>query len=128
MTATALRRDPVDDWRAGVGKLRADVVPDGVSADRWELLVLSCQRFMASSWPARFAAIGWDALDLFGCHFAAPAARTDTQGLVWYLRGCVIEQIGATGCILRNSNGAVQSYTHHAARPHGQVVLWELST
>jgi hypothetical protein len=50
--------------------------------------VADCTKFLASGgWPERAAALGWDAMTLFGCCRHRPLDRPGGAGLLWAING-----------------------------------------
>ena len=73
-------------------------VPDAITPQRWAILAATAARLLQDH-GAELHAAGWDALDLFGLHAAAPAANPSGMGLAWLL--------GAHGDVLDVSPDAV---------------------
>jgi hypothetical protein len=46
-----------------------------------------CTNFVSSSWAERAAALGWDAVALFGCRRNHPLSYLGSAGLLWALNG-----------------------------------------
>jgi hypothetical protein len=74
------------EWHAILGDLEQRTCPDWLSPDRWGAVLSDAENFL-SRWGAAAHALGWTALDLFGVHPIAPAARFDLMGLILLLHG-----------------------------------------
>jgi hypothetical protein len=75
-----------DEWQAILNELKGATPVDGFCDARWPSLVDDAEVFLAR-WGEAAHLLGWTALDLFGVHPAAPAARFDVMGLLPLLRG-----------------------------------------
>ena len=84
-TEPSAERDSRDlgAWQRGVCRLNIDRPPEGVPYDRWRNFVAAAARFLAGPFAERASALGWTALDLFGCDNSRPLARPDRAGLIW---------------------------------------------
>ena len=76
-------------WIEGVGHLRQRRPPPDMPAHRWHQFVADCTKFVASpgEWAERAAALGWDAMTLFGCCRHRPLDRAGSAGLLWAING-----------------------------------------
>jgi hypothetical protein len=56
-------------WIEGVGRLSQRRPPPDIPPHRWRQFLTDCTKFLASpgEWAERAAALGWDAVALFGC-------------------------------------------------------------
>jgi hypothetical protein len=77
------------EWVRGVALLSRQKRPLGVPEARWQLFVADCLRFLDASaiWAQRAAEVGWDAIELFGCHPHQPLAYLGDAGLLWFVAG-----------------------------------------
>ena len=72
----------------GVGRLNPQRPPPGVPLHRWRQFLTDCHQFLsAGGWAERAAAIGWDALALFGCGLFRPLVHCGAAGLLWAIAG-----------------------------------------
>jgi hypothetical protein len=78
-----------DEWMGGVANLPRQRAPADVPLHRWRLFIDDCERFLdpKARWAAQAAALGWEALSLFGCAPTQPLAHMQVAGLIWALRG-----------------------------------------
>jgi hypothetical protein len=75
-------------WIEGVARLSYRCPPPDIPPHRWRQFVADCTKFLASSgWVERAAALGWDAVALFGCCRHRPLDRPGTVGLLWAING-----------------------------------------
>jgi hypothetical protein len=56
---------------------------------QWRQFLGDCNNFLASSehWAERAAALGWDAVTLFGCRRDRPLVHLGGTGLLWAING-----------------------------------------
>ena len=66
------------DWCAGVARLTGMSAPTGFSEARWVQAGRDAAGLLERG--AELSAKGWDALDVFGMHQLAPAARPTSWG------------------------------------------------
>jgi hypothetical protein len=76
-------------WIEGVGRLSQRRPPPDIPPHRWRQFLTDCTKFLASpgEWAERAAALGWDAVALFGCCRHRPLDRPGTVGLFWAING-----------------------------------------
>jgi hypothetical protein len=76
-------------WIDGVARLSQRRPPPDIPPHRWRQFMADCTKFLASpgEWAERAAALGWDALALFGCCRHRPLDRPGTVGLFWAING-----------------------------------------
>jgi hypothetical protein len=112
------------DWHRGIHRLDIDRPVEGVPLGRWQTFVTDAARFLAGPFAERASALGWNALDLFGCDASRPLARLDQAGLIWLLSGKKLVALTAETAVIQTGTG-----THHTyRRPHepSRVLAWEL--
>lgn len=78
-----------DEWRAIAGELGGSTPIEGFGDARWQLLVDDTEIFLLK-WGKSAHLLGWTAIDLFGVHPTAPAARFDVMGLLPLLGGASV--------------------------------------
>ena len=121
--------DLLSEWADGVtrfcrmGRL-ADVPPI-----RWKLLQQRAVDF-CRVWGPTAHALGWRALDLFGCHRLKPYYRLDAAGLVWLLTDREVVAMSPDAAALRTPSGARQTYRRRRdpVLDQQRVPVWELPT
>jgi hypothetical protein len=94
----------------------------------WPDLIDATGRFL-HRWGARAAELGWDSVDLFGASPAAPLARVDQQGLLFFIQeGCEVVAMTAETATIRRPSGVVQTFRkpHKNARAPRTAPIWEL--
>jgi hypothetical protein len=74
----ALRAAAVECWGVALDGLAAHE-----TSPRGRACIRNAQRFVASSWAAQAAALGWSEVEMFGLCPAAPWAHRDRMGAAW---------------------------------------------
>jgi hypothetical protein len=76
-------------WIEGVACLVNRRPPTDIPAHQWRQFLGDCNNFLASggTWAERAAALGWDALALFGCRRHRPLVHRGSAGLLWAING-----------------------------------------
>lgn len=73
-------------------------------------------------WGAEAARLGWTAMDLFGVHPAAPAARIDLLGMVPLLCGGAVRNLTAGAALIARPTNSMLTYRRKDMT--GAAVLW----
>jgi len=116
------------EWIDGLAKLGEMSCPFSVQPNRWRRLNVDAARFVVA-WGASAAALGWETLDLFGCHPLAPDQRYDYMGIVWLLTGASVAAVSADSMAMRTKSGAKQTvYRPRLPLGDGRVPIWSLNT
>jgi len=97
------------EWRAILAELKQRDPVDWLSAERWAGLLFDAENFL-SSWGSVAHSLGWTALDLFGVHPIAPAARFDVMGLMLLTQGGAVVALTADRATVRRTTGGALSY------------------
>ena len=113
------------EWAEGVARLHIMPRPPNVPIRRWDQFIDDAARF-ADRWGAKAAALGWEPVDLWGCHPDQPYQRFDALGLVWLLNGNGLAALSPDAATIRTRTGALQTYRRRAVPP-GTVLAWELT-
>jgi hypothetical protein len=113
-----------DDWTEGLKRMRHRPCPIAINPKHWLLLQDAAMRFV-ELWGEQAAALGWSALDIFGCHPTHPADRYETMGLVWMIADAEVVAMGAEVANIRNAAGALQM-VWKCPVSHGRILLWDL--
>jgi hypothetical protein len=114
-------------WRAGFARLNPDRPPGDVPPRRWRQFIEDARAFLAGDFAAAAVALGWTALDLFGCDRDRPFARIDRAGLIWLLHGDRLVALGADGAAtIETRTGARHTFRHRRDHYPGRVLAWEL--
>jgi hypothetical protein len=101
--------------------------PCDIPHTRWATFIDDGGRFLASGWADRAVALGWTALDLFGCDHIKPYARIDRMGLLWLLHGQDLLALTADAAAISTPSGSsliFRKISHHLS---GRVLPWELA-
>lgn len=96
-------------WYAILEGLKAREPVEWLSAERWQLLISDAEKFLPR-WGSAAHSLGWSALDLFGVHPLAPAARFDVMGLLPMLHGAAILTLTDSAATLRQRSGSTSTY------------------
>ena len=129
----ALRRRPrppwmPTEWAAGFARLDPDAPPADFPFRRWVQLVDDIGDFLDSGFATQAAALGWTALDLFGCDDCRPYARIDQAGLLILLHGDRIVALTTDSATIETATGARQTFRKPDSRGRGRVLIWELAS
>ncbi len=113
-------------WAEGFARLDPDRPPGDVPPRRWQRFVDDAGLFIESPLCAVAAALGWGALDLFGCDCDRPFARIDQAGLLWLLSGNKLIALSENTATIEMPTGARQTWRRQQTEL-GRVLAWELA-
>jgi hypothetical protein len=108
-TGAALAINCPNEWYAILTELNRRQRLDWLSGDRWSELLADAETFLAR-WGNAAQQLGWTALDLFGVHSMAPAARIGCWGLILFVRGGEVVALTENAATTRHRSGAVLTY------------------
>jgi hypothetical protein len=97
------------EWHAILAELNRRQPLDWLSVDRWSELVTDTEAFLAR-WGNAARQFGWTALDLFGVHASAPAARVGCWGLLLFVQGGAVVALTDNAATIRRRSGAILTY------------------
>jgi hypothetical protein len=83
--------------------------------------------FLECGDAARAFALGWGALDLFGCDRERPFARIDHMGLLWLINGGALFELHRDRALITTGQGARQSFRRRPVEVGRTVPAWSLS-
>lgn len=112
-------------WYAVLTTLKARDPVEWLSAERWQFLISDAENFLPR-WGSAAHSLGWTALDLFGVHPIAPAARFDVIGLLPTMNGGAVVNLTDDAATLRARTGAVLTYRRSTER--GAVLISEVES
>jgi hypothetical protein len=118
------------EWAEGVSRLRTMPTPTTVSTSAWAVLLRASDRFASEGHALTAAALGWTALDMWGCHAHRPAQRVDLAGAAWLIGESEIAAITQHTIALRQSrtDSQLTFYRRHWKGGGEPVCLaWELA-
>lgn len=107
-------------WYAVLTALKAREPVEWLSTERWRFLISDTENFL-QRWGSAAHSLGWTALDLFGVHPIAPAARFDVMGLLPIMNGGAVVNLTDDAATLRARTGAVLTYRRSTER--GAVLI-----
>ena len=114
---------PPAEIARGLAALRTLAAPLGVDCNGWRQVVADAGRLIAEGWAEDALALGWTALDLFGCE---PLGSDDDyrNGLAVWLIGRPLVLLDADSAIARVD---ARRFVFSRKRDRsGCVLLWEL--
>jgi hypothetical protein len=118
------QRRLLDEWRAGLERLRGHPPPPGLTETAWHQLKVDAIDLLATH-GAHAAALGWRSDEMFGLHRKSPAVRVAASGLARFLRGGSIIEFTAQHARIQHLSGAVLTYRRTEPQS-GAVPAWEL--
>ena len=110
------------DWAEGFARLDLASPSTGFSIARWRMVIDDGGRFL-DRWATEAAGLGWQAIDVFGVHPAAPSARFDAMGLVPIIGGGEVISITERSATIRSPGGQLLVYMRRPCT--GAVCLWD---
>jgi hypothetical protein len=111
---------------AALAQLRPGDPPCDIPHTRWATFIDDSGRFLASGWVDRAVALGWTALDLFGCDRIKPFARIDRMGLLWLLHGRDLLALSADAAAISTPAGGSLTFRKISHHLPGRVLAWHL--
>ena len=116
------------EWHEGVELLADRPAPEGIPLARWRVFRFNAARLVEAHGVALHAA-GWDGLDLFGLHGAAPVTNPSGWGVAWLLeRGGMVLDVAPDAIGLRwTPDGARVVYRRRGIRA-GVAMAWSLGS
>jgi hypothetical protein len=116
-------RDIVQEWLEGVERLDYVRSSTAVPIIRWQQFLGDCYSFLSSSenWAERAAALGWNALALFGCHCTRPLEHLGSAGLLWAISGGKLVELHRDWAVIEHAEDRSR-HIHHRRSPHSPNV------
>ena len=115
----------VQRWIEGVQRLDYVRSPPAVPPIRWQLFLGDCHSFLSSSekWAERAAALGWNALALFGCHQIRPRGHLGSAGLVWAINGGRLVELHRDWAVIERTQDRSRQIHHRRSLNAANVML-----
>jgi hypothetical protein len=115
----------VQQWLEGVQRLDYVRFPPAVPPIRWQLFLGDCHSFLSSSekWAERAAALGWNALALFGCHQIRPLGHLGSAGLVWAINGGRLVELHRDWAVIERTQDRSRQIHHRRSLNAANVML-----
>ena len=120
----------VQQWLEGVQRLDYVRSPPAVPPIRWQLFLGDCHSFLSSSekWAERAAALGWNALALFGCHRTRPLEYLGSAGLLWTINGGKLAELHREWAVIERGNDKSRQIFHRRRQDEAMITFpWALS-
>jgi len=114
-------------WAEGYARLDPDHPLGDVPLKRWQTFIDDCGRFLDAGWAEKVVALGWRPLDLFGCDRERPFAHVGHAGLLWFLNGDRLVELGRHAAVIERRTGARQTYRRKPVAVGHVVLAWELA-
>jgi len=118
-------RGIVQQWIEGVQRLDYVRCPIAVPLIRWHLFLGDCHSFLSSSenWAERAAALGWNALALFGCHRTRPVEHLGSAGLLWVINGGNLLELYRDWVVIERQQDKSRQVYHRRRQDEAHVTL-----
>jgi hypothetical protein len=115
----------VQQWLEGVQRLDYVRSPPAVPPIRWQLFLGDCHSFLSSSekWAERAAALGWNALALFGCHRTRPLEHLGSAGLLWAINGGKLVELHRDWAVIERGQDKSRHVYHRRRQDEANVTL-----
>jgi hypothetical protein len=115
----------VQEWIVGVQRLDYVRCPAAVPPIRWHLFLGDCHCFLSTSenWAERAAALGWNALALFGCHPTRPLEHLRSAGLLWVLNGGKLVELHRNWAVIERAEDGSRRIHHRRPSDTANVAL-----
>ena len=115
----------VQQWTKGVQRLDYMRCPAAVPLMRWHLFLGDCHSFLSSSekWAQRAAALGWNALALFGCHRSRPLEYLGSAGLLWAINGGKLVELHRDWAVIERGRDKTRHVYHRRRQDKAHVGL-----
>jgi hypothetical protein len=114
------------DW-AGFARFDPDTPAADFPLKRWAQLFDDVGAFLDSGFAAQGAALGWTALDLYGCDNCRPYARIDQAGLLILLNGDKILALTADRATIETARGGRLTFRKTSDQARGRVLIWDVA-
>jgi hypothetical protein len=118
-------RGIVQQWIEGVQRLDYVRSPPAVPLIRWHLFLGDCHSFLSSpeNWAERAAALGWNALALFGCYRTRPLEHLGSAGLLWVINGGKLVELHRDWAVIERAQDRSRQVYHRRPLNAANVTL-----
>jgi hypothetical protein len=118
-------RGIVHQWIEGVLRLEYVRCPPVVPLIRWHLFLGDCHSFLSSpeKWAERAAALGWNALALFGCYRTRPLEHLGSAGLLWVINGGKLVELHRDWAVIERAQDRSRQVYHRRPLNAANVTL-----
>jgi hypothetical protein len=123
--AESKSRGIVRQWIEGVQRLEYVRSPPAVPLIRWHLFLGDCHSFLSSpeNWAERAAALGWNALALFGCYRTRPLEHLGSAGLLWVINGGKLVELYRDWAVIERQQDKSRQVHHQRRQDNAHVTL-----
>jgi hypothetical protein len=120
--------EPLDWRREGIPKLLTMWPAAHVPLEGWRGLLAAVDQFV-EGWDGKAEALGWGAIELFGCHRTHPWPRLDCLGALWLVNRDLLVAITAISMTTRRRATGSSLVIRRRMPPGTRVVCaWDLPT
>lgn len=109
------------EWAEGLAKIEAMPAPLDWPDHRWPATVGGACKFV-QTWGGQASALGWSAIELFGCHPSKPYARLECIGLALSLASAPVLALTAKTARV----GQATFYRTHPVQLEPAILIWEI--
>ena len=115
----------VQQWLDGVQRLDYVRSPPAVPPIRWQLFLGDCHSFLSSSEKSaeRAAALGWNALALFGCYRTRPLEHLGSAGLLWVINGGKLVELHRDWAVIERAQDRSRQIHHRRSLNAANMML-----
>jgi len=110
---------------SALAELSPEDPPCDVPHTHWAIFINDSLHFLGSGWPDRAVALGWSALDLFGCDRVKPWARIESMGLLWLLNGERVLAFSADAAAISTPTGGSVTFRKVSRHLRGRLLPWQ---
>jgi hypothetical protein len=98
---------------------------NAVALIRWHLFLGDCHSFLSSpeNWAERAAALGWNALALFGCYRTRPLEHLGSAGLLWVINGGKLVELHRDWAVIERAQDRSRQVYHRRPLNAANVTL-----
>jgi hypothetical protein len=123
--AKSASRGIVQQWIECVQRLDYVRSPNAVPLIRWHLFLGDCHSFLSSpeNWAERAAALGWNALALFGCYRTRPLEHLGSAGLLWVINGGKLVELHRDWAVIERAQDRSRQVYHRRPLNAANVTL-----
>jgi hypothetical protein len=113
-------------WEQGLAALQNRRPFSDMPRHRWQQFLDNCGAFMRApeGWPEQAVRLGWNSLDLFGCHRDRPLMYLGSAGLLWAINGGRLIAIRRDWATYETTIGTERVFYRRSFAPDQIVLPW----